>query len=257
MAQGPVHGGLGPGLVHGGYGSLHLDDGAGLHGVAQRRHPGACGQGAGVLRVGDGEAGPVLGDLGDLIDVADGVHVWRRSHLGPDAAGVSPPGPRAAGLRRRIPPRPCGAGNPPGRPAFPQLCVRGRWGWPCSPEWWDASFISTPPGQAGAGRPGGIAAVALVPSRVGPPQGESGVPDLAVPGTGVMEVGSVSIAPARRFVPGHAQPVQQLPPRVPVELGPGALGTAALRFECSFPWDCGTDRARDSLLPAGPPGKRP
>ena len=34
--------------------------------------------------------------------------------------------------------------------------------------------------------------------------GESGVPDLAVPGTGVMEVGGVSIAPVRRFVLGHA-----------------------------------------------------
>ena len=82
----------------------------------------------------DGEAGPVLGDLGDPIDAADGVRVWRRSHLGPGAGGVSPPGPRAAGLRSRIPPRPCGAGNPPGRPVFPQLCVRGRWGWRCSPE---------------------------------------------------------------------------------------------------------------------------
>ena len=37
MAQGPVTANLGPGLVHGGYGSLHLDDGPGLHGVAQHR----------------------------------------------------------------------------------------------------------------------------------------------------------------------------------------------------------------------------
>ena len=111
------------------------------------------------------------------------------------------------------------------------------------------------PGQAGAGRPGGIAAVALGPSRVGPPQGESGVPDLAVPGTGVMEVGGVSIAPARRFVPVHARPAVQLPHRVPVELHPGTRGTAALRFECSFPWGCGADRPRDSLLPARLPGE--
>ena len=116
----------------------------------------------------DGEAGPVLGDLGDPIDVADGVRVWRRFYLGSDGAGVSPPGPRAAGLRRRIPQRSCGAGNPPGRPAFPQPCVRGRWGWPCSPERW-ASPSQHSPGQAG--RPGGIAAVAVGPSRVGPPQG--------------------------------------------------------------------------------------
>ena len=72
--------------------------------VAQRRHPGACGQAAGVLRVVEGEAGPVLGDLGDLIEVADGVRVWRRSHLGPDAGGVpgllhEPLGPAGAYLR--------------------------------------------------------------------------------------------------------------------------------------------------------------
>ena len=36
-----------------------------------------------------GEAGPLLGDLGDLIDVADGVHVWCRSHLEPDVGGES------------------------------------------------------------------------------------------------------------------------------------------------------------------------
>ena len=35
--------------------------------------------------------------------------------------------------------------------------------------------------------------------------GESGVPDLAVPGTGEMEVGGVSIAPVRRSVLGPAQ----------------------------------------------------
>ena len=105
----------------------------------------------------DGEAGPVLGDLGDPIDAAGGVRVWRRSHLGPDAAGVSPPGPRAPGLRRRIPPRPCGAGNPPGSPVFPQLCVRGRWGQPCSPERW-APPSQHSPGQAE--RPGSIAEVA-------------------------------------------------------------------------------------------------
>ena len=134
VGPGPGDGGPGPGLVHGGYGSRHIDDHAGLHGVAQRRRPGACGQAAGVLRVVEGETGPLLGDLGDPIYAADGVRVWRRFYLGPDAAGVSPPGPRAAGLRRRIPPRPCGAGNPPGRPVFPQLCVRGRWGQPCSPE---------------------------------------------------------------------------------------------------------------------------
>ena len=52
VGRGPGDGELGPGLVHGGYGSLHLDDCAGLHAVAQRRHPGACGQPAGVLRVG-------------------------------------------------------------------------------------------------------------------------------------------------------------------------------------------------------------
>ena len=80
--------------------------------------------------------------------------------------------------------------------------------------------------------------------------GESGVPDLAVPGTGVMEVGGVSMAPARRFVPGHARPAGRL-------LYRGTRGTAALHIECSFPWGCGADRARDSLLPAGPPGKRP
>ena len=117
--------------------------------------------------------------------------------------------------------------------------------------------LSVLPGASGGGRPGEFAAVAVGPSRFGPPQGESGVPNLAVPGTGVMEVGGVSIAPVRRFVPGHAPPVQQLPRRVPVELHPGTRGTAALRFECSFPWDCGADRARDSLLPARPPGKRP
>ena len=201
----------------------------------------------------DGEAGPVLGDL---VDVPDGVHVGYRSHLGPDAGGVSLPGSRAAGLRRRIPPRPCGAGNPPGRPVFPQLCVRGRWGWPCSPERWGASCISTPPGQAGREargcRGGGLGSVPGWTSS-----GESGVPDLAVPGTGVMEVGGVSIAPVRRFVPGHAQPVQQLPRRVPVELHPGTPGRCGLHIECSFPWGCGADRARDSLLPARPPGKRP
>ena len=87
VGPGPGDGGLGPGLVHGGYGSLHPDDGAGLHGVAQRRRPGACGQAAGVIRVVDDERGPLLGDLGDLIDAADGVRVWCRSHLGPDAGG--------------------------------------------------------------------------------------------------------------------------------------------------------------------------
>ena len=52
-----------------------------------------------------------------------------------------------------------------------------------------------------------------------------------------------------------ATPVQQLPHRVPVELHPGTPGRCGLHIECSFPWGCGADRARDSLLPAGPPGK--
>ena len=106
----------------------------------------------------DGEAGSLLGDLGDLIDVADGVRVWRRSHLGPDAGGVSPPGPRAAGLRRRIPPRPCGAGNPPGRPVFHNLVfvgvgVGGILLSDGAPPWPSGHQYS--PGQAAAGRPGG------------------------------------------------------------------------------------------------------
>ena len=91
------------------------------------------------------------------------------------------------------------------------------------------------PGASWGGRPGSIAEVAWDRPGLGPPQGESGVPDLAVPGTGVMEAGGVSMAPARRSVPGHAQPVRQLPHRVPVELRPGARGMAALHFECSFP----------------------
>ena len=66
----------GPGLVHGGYGSLHLDDGAGFPGVAQRRHLGAYRQGVEALWVVDGEAAPVLGEL---VYVADGVRVWYRS----------------------------------------------------------------------------------------------------------------------------------------------------------------------------------
>ena len=92
------------------------------------------------------------------------------------------------------------------------------------------------------------AAVAVGPSRVGPPQGESGVPDLAVPGTGEMTVGGVSIAPARRFVLGAARPAGQLPHRVPVELHPGTRGTAALHIECSFPWGCGA-AARNRSIP--------
>ena len=149
------------------------------------------------------------------------------------------------------------SGESHGQASIPQPCVRGRWGRPCSPERWGASFISTPPGQAGAWRPGEYRGGGPGPIPGWASSGESGVPDLAVPGTGAMGVGGVSIAPARRFVPGHAQPVQQLPHRVPVELHLGARGTAALRFECSFPWNCGAVAARDSLLPARPPGKRP
>ena len=158
------------------------------------------------------------------------------SHLGPDAAGVSPPGPRAAGLRRRIPPRPCGAGNLPGRPVFHNLVFVGVGVSRVLLS--DGRLLhSTPRGKPGLGVsrrwPGTVPGWAS--------SGESGVPDLAVPGTGVMEVGSVSIAPARRSVPGHAQPVQQLPHR-------GTRGTAALRFECSFPWDCGA-AARNRSIP--------
>ena len=61
----------------------------------------------------------------------------------------------------------------------------------------------------------------------------------------------------RSWSAASATPVQQLPHRVPVDLHPRPRGTAALHIECSFPWGCGADRARDSLLPAGPPGKRP
>ena len=61
----------------------------------------------------------------------------------------------------------------------------------------------------------------------------------------------------RSWPAASATPVQQLPHRVPVDLHPRPRGTAALHIECSFPWGCGADRARDSLLPAGPPGKRP
>ena len=52
--------------------------------------------------------------------------------------------------------------------------------------------ISTPRARRRQGGPGGAAAVALVPPRVGPLQGESDAPEEAVPGTGVMEVGGAS-----------------------------------------------------------------
>ena len=147
-----------------------------------------------------------------------------------------------------LPPRSCGAGNPPGRPVFPQLRVRGRWGWRCSPARW-APPSQHSPGQAGAGRPGGIAAAALGPSRVGPPQGRVESLIWPAPGRGEMTAGGVSIAPARRFVPGHAQPVQQLPHR-------GTRGTAALHIECSFPWDCGA-AARNRSIPRTADGQYP
>ena len=130
-----------------------------------------------------------------------------------------------------LPPRSCGAGNPPGRPVFPQLCVRGRWGQPCSPERW-APPSQHSPGQAG--RHGSIAEVAW--DRPGLGLLRERVESLIWPSRdGVREVGGVSIAPARRSVPGHAQPVRQLPHRVPVEFRPGTRGTAALHIECSFP----------------------
>ena len=61
---GPGDGEFSPGLVHGRYGPLHLDDGAGLHGVAQRRQMNACGQATEVLGVGYGEgANPGVGSF--------------------------------------------------------------------------------------------------------------------------------------------------------------------------------------------------
>ena len=193
----------------------------------------------------DGEAGPVLGDLGDPIDVADGVRVGYRSHLGPDAAGVSPPGPRAAGLRRRYLRVPAERGiHRAGR--YFRSCVFvgvgvGRVllsdGAPPSQYSPGASWEAW--GYRGGG-PGTVPGWAS--------SGESGVPDLAVPGTGEMTVGGVSIAPARRFVLGRARPAGHVPHRVPVELHPGTRGTAALRFECSFPWGCGA-AARNRSIP--------
>ena len=76
---------------------------------------------------------------------------------------------------------------------------------------------------------------------------------MAVPGTGLMEAGGVSIAPARWFVPGHAQPVQQLPHRVPVEPHPGMRRTAALHFACSFSSGSAAFAVLDSLSPDGQP----
>ena len=91
------------------------------------------------------------------------------------------------------------------------------------------------PGASWGGRPGSIAEVAW--DRPGLGLLRERVESLIwpSPGRGEMTVGGVSIAPARRSVPGHAQPVRQLPHRVPVELRPGARGMAALHFECSFP----------------------
>ena len=178
-----------------------------------------------------GEAGSLLGDL---IEVADGVRVWCRSYLGPDAGGVSRPAPRAAGLRRRIPPRPCGAGKLRAGQYFHNLVFVGVGvgGVLLSDGAAPASVLPGPSRgweDRGLSRPWPWSRPGL-----GLLRGEW-VPDSAVPGTGVMEVGGVSIAPARRVFPGHAQPVQQLPRRVPVELNPGAPDGCASSFGVFLP----------------------
>ena len=66
------------------------------------------------------------------------------------------------------------------------------------------------------------------------------------PGRGEMTVGGVSIAPARRSVPGHAQPAGQLPHRVPVELHPGTLGRWGFISRVPSP-------GVPPRLPSGPP----
>ena len=98
-----------------------------------------------------------------------------------------------------------------------------------------------PRAKPGLGGPGSIAEVAW--DRPGLGLLRERVESLIwpSPGRGEMTVGGVSIAPARRFVPGHAQPVQQLPHR-------GTRGTAALHIECSFPWGCGA-AARNRSIP--------
>ena len=95
---------------------------------------------------------------------------------------------------------------------------------------------------------------ALFAHSQGPPQPSPIIRRGAVPA--VHQLGKVSRgqpALASQLVLGHSQPVQQLPPRVPVELHPGTRGTAALHFACSFPWDAAAGAARDSWPPTGPP----
>ena len=99
---------------------------------------------------------------------------------------------------------------------------------------------------------------ALFAHSQGPPQPSPGIRRGTAPA--VHQLGKVSRgqpALASQLVLGHSQSVQQLPPRVPVEFHPGPPGRCGLHIAGSFPWGCGADRARDSLLPAGPPGKRP
>ena len=147
-------------------------------GVAQHRYLGAYRQGVEALRVVEGEAGPLLGDL---VDVADGVRVWYRFHLGPDAGGFplqvhEPLGSTGANLSV-----PAERGIPRAGQYFHNLVFVGVGVVLLSDG---VPPLSVLPGASGGGRPGEFAAVAVGPSRVGPPQGESGVPDTAVPGTG-------------------------------------------------------------------------
>ena len=149
VGPGPGDGGLGPGLVHGGYGSLRLDDGAGLHGVAQRRRPGACGQGAGVSGLSMMKRDPswviwviqsmrpmgfTYGAVSSRTGCRRGFPSWSTSRWAPQAH-------TSASMR---------SGESTGQTGIPQPCVRGRWGQPCSPERW-APPSQHSPGQAGAG----------------------------------------------------------------------------------------------------------
>ena len=65
------------------------------------------------------------------------------------------------------------------------------------------------PGASGGGRPGEFAAVALGPSRVGPPQGRVESLIRPSPGRGVMEVGLPDSVPALRRGPGVVGPLAQ------------------------------------------------
>ena len=124
-----------------------------------------------ATRVVDDEAWPVLGDLGDLIDVADGVRVWRRFYLGPDAGGFpllvhEPLGSAGAYLRVHAE----RGTHRAGRYFHSCVFVGVGVGRVLLSDGAPPSSV-LPRAKPGLGGLGVVAAVALGPFRVGPPQG--------------------------------------------------------------------------------------